>query len=218
MPRKKSVLLALAALVALASTAHTQQPDPWAGRIHRPSTEPELIAVFAHAYRTMDLDLYTTLFAEESRHGVGFRFILYEPTPEGETAWGYDEERRVHRRMFRPASIGTSEKPLAPSLWVRSIAVELVQVAPFVERFDLYRSEHNPMGELDRKRWRATSALYSTAVTWHTQGGAVMRIAGYARFVVIEDLLVLAGAPDKLLIYRWEDLGPGAGELSRLQP
>ena len=74
------------------------------------------------------------------------------------------------------------------------------------------------MGELDRKRWRATAAVYSTEVTWHTQGRGALRIAGHARFVVIEDLQALAGAAQKLLIYRWEDLGPGAAEAQLAQP
>ena len=168
----------------------------------------DLIAVLSQAYRTLDLALYSTLFAHAPEHGVGYRFILERPSETGETSWDYDEEMRIHRRMFNPASIGGDEKPLPKALWVRSIDVELVRLTPFAERFDLYRSEQNPTGELDRKLWRATDAVYATDVTWHTRGGQ-MRIVGQARFIVIEDLLALVEAENKFLIYRWEDLGSG---------
>ena len=175
----------------------------------------ELIDVLAHAYRNMDLDLYATLFANSRQHQVEFTFVLYEPSADGEEAWGYDEEMRIHRRMFRPADVQPGERPVPRHLWVRSIDVTLVPLGGWSERFDLYRSEHNPVGPLDRHRWRATSTEYSTSVTWHTFAGSTMHIEGQARFVVIEDLTKSAGEPGKLLVFRWEDLGPAASGLAQ---
>jgi hypothetical protein len=125
---------------------------------------PELIDVLAHAYRTMDLDLYATLFANARQHQVEFNFVLYQPSADGEKAWGYDEEMRIHRRMFRPDDVQPGERPVPRPLWVRAIDVTLLPLGGWSERFDLYRSEHNPAGPLDRHRWRATSSEYSTSV------------------------------------------------------
>lgn len=178
----------------------------------------DLIVLFAHAYRSMDLELYGTLFAHEPGQGVGFRFVLNQPTEAGEAEWGYEEEMRIHRRMFRPESIGADERPLPRELWVHSIQVQLVPLTGFHERYDLYISEHNPMGELNRKQWRATDAVYATDVTWLTQGGRMMRIVGQARFIVIEELHLPAGATGKFRIYRWEDLGAGEVGVAQRQP
>ncbi len=178
-------------------------------------TPAELIDVLARAYRSMDLDLYATLFPNARQHDVEFRFVLYGPTRDNETEWGYDEEMRIHRRMFRPEAVLPGERPVPRRLWVRAIDVALVPLGPWTERFDLYRSEHNPQAPLDRHRWRATSAEYATSVTWHLVAGTTMHIEGQARFVVIEDLRKEAGEPGKLLVYQWEDLGPAAAGLAR---
>jgi hypothetical protein len=168
-----------------------------------------LIGMLAHAYRTMDYMLYRTLFANKKDHGVEFHFVLEQPTTSGETQWGYDEEMRIHRRMFQPQTLGAGEKPVPSGLWPRTIACKLARQSEFVERFDLYRSEQNPMGELDRHRWRATDAVYSTSVLWSLQSGTAFQVEGQARFVVIEDLAKASGEPGKFLVYRWEDLGSG---------
>jgi hypothetical protein len=168
-----------------------------------------LIAVLARAYSDMDYECYASLFANEASHGVEFRFVLFEPTPQGETEWGYAEEMRIHRRMFRPAALQPGDGTVPPHLWVKSIDCTLVPLRGFAERFDLYRSELDPTAPLDRHRWRAADAEYSTAVVWHLTSGAQFSIAGQARLVVIEDLSLPAGAPAKFLVYRWEDLGPG---------
>ncbi len=180
------------------------------------TTSEALIGVLAEAYRTMDLDLYSTLFTRAVVHGVESRFIQYEPTRPVGSEWGTDEELRIHRRMFIPESIGPDEKPLPYSLWVKSIDVELVRLTPFTERFDLYRSEQDPQAPLDRKRWRAEESVYATNVVWHTRGGQSMRIAGQARFVVIQDLVDCVD--DGFYVYIWEDLGPGGGGIARADP
>ena len=116
---------------------------------------------------------------------------------------------RIHRRMFRPDIRVPGEKPVPTDLWPVSIDVQLEPVSEWTERADLYRSEQQPSGVLDRKRWRATEAVYETAVTWQTRGRGLLAIAGQARFVVVEDLQHDADAPHRFLIYEWEDLGPG---------
>jgi len=180
------------------------------------TTSEGLISVLAEVYRTMDLDLYSTLFTRAAVHGVESRFIQYEPMLPGDSEWGTDEELRIHRRMFIPESIGPDEDPLPYSLWVKSIDVELVRLTPFTERFDLYRSEQDPQAPLDRKRWRADESVYATNVVWHTRGGPSMGIAGRARFVVIQDLVDCVD--DGFYVYVWEDLGPGGGGIARADP
>jgi hypothetical protein len=219
------ILLGLIALFASIAVPSSPQPFPWAAEadagvsslavVESPS---DLITRIAHAYRSMDLELYGKLFAREPGQGVGFRFVLNRPTQAGEGGWGYAEEMRIHRRMFRPETITPDEKPLPRELWVQSIQVRLVPVTEFRERFDLYISEHNPRGELDRKRWRATDAVYETDVTWLTRGGGTMHIAGQARFIVIEDLWQALGSADKFLLYRWEDLGAGEVGVAQSKP
>lgn len=168
-----------------------------------------LIDMLAHAYRTMNYTLYRTLFANPKDHGVEVHFVLEQLTAAGETQWGYDEEMRIHRRMFQPGALAAGEKPVPSGLWPRSIACKLIRQREFDERFDLYRSEQNPTGELDRHRWRATDAVYSTSVLWSLQGDTAFQVEGQARFVVIEDLAKAVGEPGKFLVYRWEDLGSG---------
>ena len=206
---RRSALAALV-MVAIGATAHA------ATAVAPPPDSPrQLVDTMAAAYRNLDYDLYRALFASSKADGVEFRFVLYRPTPADETEWGYDEEMRIHRRMFQPETIAADEKPLPRELWVRSITCELQPLTVFSERWDLYRSEQNPDGQLDRKQWRATEALYSTFVEWHLEGGGTFHIEGQARFIVIEDRQKASGAPGKFLIYRWEDLGPGESSVAR---
>jgi len=206
---RRSALAALV-IVGIGAAAHAETavaPPP-----HSPK---QLVETMAAAYRNLDYDLYRALFASSKADGVEFRFVLVRPTPAGETEWGYDEEMRIHRRMFRPETIADDEKPLPRELWVRSITCELKPLTAFSERWDLYRSEQNPNGQLDRKQWRATEALVSTFVEWQLQGGGNFHVEGQARFIVIEDLRKTSGAPGKFLIYRWEDLGSGESNVAQ---
>ena len=201
--------LATLVIVALGAAVHaaTEVVSP-------PDSPQQLVDTMAAAYRNLDYDRYRALFASSKADGVEFQFVLYHPTAAGESEWGYDEEMRIHRRMFRPETITPDEKPVPRDLWVQSITCELKPLTAFSERWDLYRSEQNPDGQLDRKQWRATDALYSTFVEWHLQGGGTFQIEGQARFVVIEDLRRASGAPGRFLIYRWEDLGPGESSVA----
>jgi hypothetical protein len=215
------ILAALACLVASPVTRTLwaqEEPGRLVQTLGDVESPADMVVLLAHAYRSMDLELYGALFAHEPGQGVGFRSVLNRPTEQGENDWGYDEEMRIHRRMFRPQTIGADEKPLPRELWVRSIEVQLQAITSFQERYDLYISEHNPMGELDRKQWRATDAVYATDVTWFTEGGATMHVVGQARFIVIEDRQASLGEPGKFRIYRWEDLGAGEVGVARSRP
>jgi hypothetical protein len=226
MERKGSLVLGFAAMlctapVALATLTQFPTPPPCLPEpivAITPDSPGELIAALASAYSNMDLDRYAALFTNQAQHGIDFRFVLFEPNEKGEKEWGYDEEMRIHRRMFRPETIPSGDRPLPCELWVRSIDARLELVRGFEERWDLYRSEQNPTGELDRHRWRAVDALYATRVTWDLVSDRSLAIAGQARFVVVEDLLTAASDPNRFLIYRWEDLGPGETEVTRNGP
>ena len=174
-----------------------------------------LIDSLEHVYAGMNYECYRTLFTDPAVHGIDLRFFPYEPESSETKEWGYVEEMRIHRRMFRPESIGPDEKPLPAQLWVKSIDVELELLRGFTERWDLYRSEQNPTGVLDRHRWHAMDAVYTTSVTWHLRNGGAFVIAGQARFVVVEDFTKSGAAPGRFLIYQWEDLGPGGERLAK---
>jgi len=226
MERKGSLVLGFVAMLCTApvafatltefSTPPLCLPEPTV--VMSPGSPGELIAALASTYSNMDLDRYATLFTNQAQHGVDFHFVLFEPNEKGEKEWGYDEEMRIHRRMFRPETIPSGDRPLPPELWVRSIDAQLELLRGFEERWDLYRSEQHPTGELDRHRWRAVDAIYATRVTWYLASDRSLAIAGQARLVVVEDLLTAASDPNRFLIYRWEDLGPGTTEVTRNGP
>jgi hypothetical protein len=163
MERKGTLVFGFAAMlstvgVTFATPATFPTPSsclPPSAAVTTAGSPGECIAELASAYSNMDLDRYAALFTNPAQHGIGFRFVLFEPNEKGEKEWGYDEEMRIHRRMFRPETIPAGDRPLPPELWVRSIDAQLEQLRGFEERWDLYRSEQNPTGELDRHRWRA---------------------------------------------------------------
>lgn len=205
-------LLVLTVCVAFHAQAQpeTSQPSTGAGPgaadvLTIAESEDELIRVFASAYRSRDFELYQTLFANENEHGVPFTFFLVGRTDAGDAQWGYDEEMRIHRRMFAPETLPKGEE-LRRALWVQQIFLELHPQRGFEERYDLYRSDANPEG-LDRKRWRATDAEYSTHLRVETRSAGTFSVLGTANFVVIEDLHKQLGDADKFLIYHWVDEG-----------
>jgi hypothetical protein len=174
-----------------------------------------LIDSLQHVYASMNYERYCTLFTNRAVHGIDLRFFPYEEDCTAPKEWGYAEEMRIHRRMFRPETIGADEEPLPAELWVKSIHVRLELLRAFGERWDLYRSEQNPTGELDRHRWRAMDAVYATSVCWRLRQGGQLAIAGQARFVVVEDLSKSGDDPGRFLIHHWEDLGPGGEKLAK---
>ena len=163
----------------------------------------ELIQELGRAYGRRDLARYRELLVSAPEAHAEFLFFLPEPIG-GMTAWGYDEESRIHARMFEPANTPPGEPPVPVELWVRSIAVTLVQQEAFAERTDLYTSAG---GWLDPARWRAMDARYSTDVFWDLAGGTDYHVVGGANFVVVEDLSKHGCDASRFAVFHWEDLG-----------
>ena len=176
-----------------------------------------LITGLEDAYHRLDYDKFKTLFSNPEAPipaQPAYRFILSEPTPT-EDSWGYREEMRIHRRMFRPKDPLPGETPVDPGLWLQSVDIRLTLQTGFVERTDLYSSPTNPTG-LDSLRWSATEGVYETSVFFGLAGDTDYVVNGHANFVVIEDKTKTNDDIGKWLIYRWEDLArkPSAAELS----
>ena len=171
-----------------------------------------LIEALARAYRTRDVDLFASLLAHEPTANADFLFILSEPTDLGDTQWGYDEEVRIHQRMFHPE---TAQPPVSPDLWVQSISIALTKQESFAVREDLYSVNHGEDGKLDTDRWHVMDARYSTYVLWDL-AGTDYKVEGEANFVVIEDLAKPAGSDGKFLILIWEDISVPAAKAAAL--
>ena len=165
-----------------------------------------LIRNFELAYKNRDFDKFQALLANQP--DAQYFFYLSPDTPPGEDHfWGYTEEVRIHRRMFRPKNPLPGETPVPPEKWLQDVTITLTQLAPFAERHDLYRSGRNP-GGLDSLRWRAKESTYLADVFFQLAGEVDYQIKGKENFVVIEDLTkAAANAPGKWLFYRWEDVG-----------
>ena len=171
------------------------------------TSEATLIANFEAAYQRRDYDKLKALFSNPTQPipaQPAYRFFLSEPTPT-HPSWGYTEEMRIHRRMFKPQDPLPGETPVDPDLWLQSVDIRLTLQTDFVERADLYRSPSNPDG-LDSARWRATEGVYATSVFFQLAGNTDFMVNGHANFVVIEDKTKTNDDPGKWLIYRWEDL------------
>ena len=169
-------------------------------------SEADLIDTFVHAYATRNYDLYASLLANVPEANASFLFLLADPTEQGETQWGLQEELRIHHRMFEPENPHPGESPVPPELWVQAIDIHLNQLSPFQERADLYSQNGGADGKLDPARWRATDARFGTNVYWDLEGQIDYQVIGEANFVVIEDLAKQSCDPGRFLIYTWEDL------------
>lgn len=168
------------------------------------NSSAELVVELDKAYLQRDLNAYTLLLANDPLNRAEFRFYL-DHEIDGELLWGYSEEVRLHRRMFRPYDLPPEEPAVAPELWPVAIMIALTQATPFTERTDLYESTGNPMG-LDPGHWKAREARYVTYVFWDMQGVIDYKVDGEANFIVIEDLTKNAGESGRFLLYIWEDL------------
>ena len=169
--------------------------------------EKTLISNLEAAYQRRDYDKFKTLFSNPLTPIPAqpqYQFILSDPTAL-ETSWGYAEEMRIHRRMFRPQDPLPGKTPVEPALWLQSVDIHLTLQTEFVERADLYRSPSNPEG-LDSDRWRASEGVYETSVFFQLLGDTDYIVNGHANYVVIEDKSKSTGDDGKWLIYRWEDL------------
>jgi hypothetical protein len=169
--------------------------------------EKTLVSNLEAAYQRRDYNKFKTLFSNPTTPIPAeptYQFLLSEPQ-NNETAWGYPEEMRIHRRMFRPEDPQPGETPVAPELWLQSVDITLTQQTDFVERTDLYKSPSNPSG-LDPVQWSATEGTYVTYVFFQLAGNTDYQVNGHANFVVIQDKTKTNADPGKWLLYRWEDL------------
>ena len=167
-----------------------------------------LIRAFTAAYAMRDYDRFRSLLAHDPARNADYLFFLGEPTPGGETSWGYTEEARIHQRMFEPQNTPPGDPPVPPERWLSSISINLAQLEPFQERTDLYSAGGGADGKLDPAIWSALDARYGANVFFDTQGenSTDFQVTGEANFVVIEDKSKEIGDPGKFLIYIWEDL------------
>ncbi len=170
-----------------------------------------VIDALERAYLTRDLELFKSLLAHDPDANADFMFILSEPNDLGETQWGYDEEVRIHARMFHPEAPPPGDPAVSPDLWLSSLTITLTKQENFTERHDLYSVDHGKDGKLDTDRWRVMDARYSTYV-FFDMVGTDYKVEGEANFVVIEDLAKPAGADGKFLILIWEDISAPAAK------
>jgi hypothetical protein len=172
-------------------------------------SETALIENLRKAYQRRDYDKFTTLFSNPTLPPPAtqppYLFILYQPTP-GDSSWGYVEEMRIARRMFRPQDVPPGESPVLPEYWLVSVDISFTLQTDFVETMAYYRSPTHPNG-LDPARWKATQATYDTYVLFQLAGTTDYQVIGRADFVVIQDLTKTNADVFKWLLYRWKDLG-----------
>ena len=166
-----------------------------------------VVSALSRAYQTRDLALFTSLLANDKARGAEYLFLLSAPTDIGETQWGFQEESRIHQRMFKPESPPPGDPPVASELWLQSVTITLTPKESFAERPDLYTTNG---GSLDPAIWRAKDASYTTYVFFDL-AGTDYKVEGEANFIVIEDLTKVVGDTGKFLLYIWEDINTGTG-------
>jgi PKD repeat protein len=169
--------------------------------------EEILVEELERAYREQDLNSFAAILADDPGRNAEFRFILSYPTDLGETEWAYEEEVRIHQRMFHPEAPPPGDPEVNADLWLQTLTITLAQLEIFTERPDLYSVNGGLDGKLDPAVWRATDARYSTYVFFDLVG-TDFKVEGEANFVVIEDRTKNIGDAGKFLIYIWEDM-PG---------
>lgn len=168
-------------------------------------SEEALINALSRAYLTRDDLLFKSLLANDPDRNADYLFLLSEPTDLGETQWGFEEEVRIHQRMFHPEAPPPGDPEVAAELWLQSLTITLTKQENFAERADLYSENGGLDGKFDRSIWRVTDARYTTYVFFDLTG-TDYKVEGEANFVVIEDLTKDVGDAGKFLIYIWEDI------------
>ena len=161
-----------------------------------------VVSALSRAYQNRDIDLFKSLLANDPDRNAEYLFLLSAPTDLGETQWGYDEEVRIHQRMFNPESPPPGDPPVDAKLWLQSLQITLTRQETFGERTDLYTTNG---GSLDPTIWRAKDARYTTYVFFDLSE-TDYKVEGEALFVVLEDLTKNVGDVGKFLLYIWEDI------------
>jgi len=142
-----------------------------------PTSADAVVQALAYSYQHQDFGVLKSILADDGARNAQYLFRLSEPTGSGEDQWGYVEEVRIHRRMFRPDKVDEGETPVPPELWLHAVDVHLTRQEPFEERKDLYSADHGVDGKLDPDLWRVVDARYGTDVYFDTQG----RESGFSR-------------------------------------
>lgn len=166
----------------------------------------KLIEALTRSYQTRDDRLFASLLANDPDNNAEYLFYLSEPS-NGETQWGYQEEARIHQRMFHPESPLPGDTPVIAENWLQSLSINLTPNEIFSERPDLYSQNGGADGKLDPALWRATDASYGTNLFFDLAGDTDYSVEGTAQFVVIENLTKDVGDAGKFLILIWEDVG-----------
>jgi len=169
--------------------------------------DSDVVDALSRAYQNRDDKLIASLLANDPDNNAEYLFILSDPTPDNETSWGYNEEVRIHQRMFHPEAPLPGDTPVDPNLWLQSLTITLSPKSTFTERTDLYTTNG---GYLDSAKWRATAATYTTYLLFELAGNTDYRVEGEANFVVLEDRTKDIGDDGKFLLLIWEDLGSTA--------
>jgi len=168
-------------------------------------SEEALIAALSRAYLTREDQLFKSLLANDPDRNAEYLFLLSEQTTQGETQWGFEEEARIHQRMFHPESPLPGDTMVETQYWLEGLNITLSIQEPFTERTDLYSGNGGLDGKLDPAIWRVTDARYTTYV-FFDMIGTDYKVEGEANFVVLEDLGKDVGDAGKFLIFIWEDL------------
>jgi hypothetical protein len=141
-------------------------------------TPQAVVQALAVAYQRRDFDLLRSILAHDPARNADYVFFLSQPTESGETEWGWVEEIRIHRRMFKPGGIPPEEAPVPQNLWPKAITPNLHQLTQFEERFDLYSANHGQDGKLDPAVWKAMDARYSSEVLFDTRSEVDFLVTG----------------------------------------
>jgi hypothetical protein len=198
-------------LVLLFLIAAACEEDPTKPQAPAPIDSPEaVVRALSKAYQEFDLGLFKSILAHDAGQAEGYRFMVNNPMVPGVPEWGYDEEARIHRRMFQPEERVTGEVPVPDELHLSATSINLTRLEQFAERTDLYSADHGRDGKLDPAIWRIVDAHYGTDVFLDTQGDQDFQVVGEANFVVIEDLRKRVGSSGKFQLYIWEELVPRA--------
>lgn len=198
--RRRALVLTCFLPVALACGEDPTAPE----NIPTVVDEVSLIAALAEAYASMDAARFESHLANEPGANAVFEFTMSSQSAVHDT-WPVETETSLHRRMFRPSEIPSSDPPLSPELWLTSVDVTLVRQTDFVERHDFYQASSNP-GGVDEARWRVTSADYVANVHFLASGTNFAVQDGDAEFIVIEDRERETGDPGKFRLLAWNEL------------
>ena len=75
-----------------------------------------LIQNLVISYQKQDINLFTGLLANDKGNKAEYLFIPDDKANTGDDQWGYEEEIRVHQRMFEPQNTPVGQTPVVSEL------------------------------------------------------------------------------------------------------